>query len=1108
VIQKVHPALQQLKALGYKEGDRIYIRLLLPKNIPLEEAKKLGMAWEPEPEKIAPTPIDGYLILTADGAIFTRLKRCKDSGKFTERQTYQDGLGYLQQQNTKGYGVYVVVNAGGREDVDITRCPALFYECDGITKQQQWDKVSELTKAGFLPSLVTETRYSLHVYLATFEDTVENWQQLQQRLIQRQESDPSIHNPARLMRLAGFLHWRWSESLESFPVSIQLQTGKVYHREQLESFLPEWDAARWDKKPTGERIETDPSLDAFDIRNLAGYLDGYNPHGRRGWITCKCPAHNGRSDNSLHIEDSTGAFKCHAGCNPKEIYDAALENAKSRGYQLPERRGHSSFSPFAGIRNRLERLKKSPWGFLRGAVPGTLTEAIVPPVLIPEQYQAGDRLTEWAQLSTTHKYIVDTSGTGAGKSFDAGSVNPAQFDCRHALYVTNDPRNPSTPTLAEWDFLDGRHQGLARDDHDKWRRVGRGEAYEIEPNCGRVDVIGAIRAAGIEQADNSDLICKTCPQFEACRGGFLFGYLNARARLLRFDENPETKKIRSHPASLPSHESSVTADGETRSFPYNEFLIIWEEWTTVFKNSRTVEVDQTDMEKLIAHLATEYPDIFRQMHSLLTTLRDLLSGKVKQPNRYGWSHAALIGQLPQLPENLDLVAIAEATKPDLSFLNSASEYGVDNADLPAGLRKRFTDRDDKTAEQARTSLLKQWILPFLEILQGGAGYLNMSYGHLTITSPDERHLAIARAANKNIFLDATGHLEELALLLGVRPEEIGHIKQAVPPTDNLEVTQVALLGRLGQQRGDEQKRRVDAILNELTTRNPDSGVIRFKRFAETGQYCWFVESRGINDAQKLTTLILDGIPCENMEALAAEFTCIYGRVPVEGTEEIKVPIKLTNSLPPGIEPFFQMKVSTDPEFREFVRRRILANIHQAIGRLRANRRPDEQLKVIVLGDFPLDIPVQLVRARDITLEAASKVERVEMAIQAAVQQLKVAGEKVTQQAIAQITGISQGYVSRFRELLQTLLNTHKSKSNNSESPPDNGEWVAREYLPLVAESPEQVLEEVGTLIESYGVRSFAWIWEAASAQSQVKILTQLMMALPSGELKQLRLAAR
>lgn len=95
----LHPTLTQLKALGYGPGSSVYVRALLPKNIPLAEAQKRGMAWQTPQGKLAPIPIDGYLALTEDGRTFTRLKRPKDSDKWVEKRTYQDGCGYLEHLN-------------------------------------------------------------------------------------------------------------------------------------------------------------------------------------------------------------------------------------------------------------------------------------------------------------------------------------------------------------------------------------------------------------------------------------------------------------------------------------------------------------------------------------------------------------------------------------------------------------------------------------------------------------------------------------------------------------------------------------------------------------------------------------------------------------------------------------------------------------------------------------------------------------------------------------------------------------------------------------------------------------------------------------------------
>ncbi|MEP1078591.1 hypothetical protein NDI52_24595 [Leptolyngbya sp. PL-A3] len=334
----IHPTLQQLSLLGYQAGDRVYARLLLPKNIPLDVALRKRMAFEPKPGEIARLPIDGYLTLIDGSFSFTRIY-----GDGREKH-YPDGLSYLSSQNRKGYGIYNVVNPGGRYDEQVTSGRVLFYECDDCSKDEQWARLRRLeTILGKPASDVTDTAKSLHCYF-TLEAPLApgEWTRMQQRLIQCQDSDPSIWNPSRLMRLPGFLHWKWDKEaseLVSTPVTIAQATDSVFTLAQFDLVLPEWDSERWGKKSHqgGDRIPTNAGDDQWDIRNFAHHLEGFNPNGRkRGWATCKCPAHNGESDNSLHINLETGAFKCHAECSDKAVYHAALAVAKAAGHQFPE----------------------------------------------------------------------------------------------------------------------------------------------------------------------------------------------------------------------------------------------------------------------------------------------------------------------------------------------------------------------------------------------------------------------------------------------------------------------------------------------------------------------------------------------------------------------------------------------------------------------------------------------------------------------------------------------------------------------------------------------------------------------------------------------------
>ena len=111
---------------------------------------------------------------------------------------------------------------------------------------------------------------------------------------------------------------------------------------------------------------------------------------------------------------------------------------------------------------------------------------------------------------------------------------------------------------------------------------------------------------------------------------------------------------------------------------------------------------------------------------------------------------------------------------------------------------------------------------------------------------------------------------------------------------------------------------------------------------------------------------------------------------------------------------------------------------QAIGRLRANRRPNEQLEVVSVSDFDLGFSnIEQVKASTITINAADKFERFKLAATQAIAQLKAAGEKVTQTAVSRITGYSQQYLSRSWDLLLLLMdNLYSKSSKKSNAPPD------------------------------------------------------------------------
>ncbi|MBD1864883.1 hypothetical protein [Trichocoleus sp. FACHB-46] len=723
---------------------------------------------------------------------------------------------------------------------------------------------------------------------------------------------------------------------------------------------------------------------------------------------------------------------------------------------------HPHFAWLTQIKRKLQR----PQNSLRSA--SALRQALGDSEVV--SYQPGERLTTWAQgINQGHRYILDTSPPGSGKSFDAGNIDPCQIaDHLHqVIYISDQHRNPSVETLSitnGWVDLEARHAGLITEKtpngSDRLRRAKLGQVPSHPANCARTGLIGTLRTKQIQGADTAAVVCGTCHLREACihAEGPGYGFLNQRHSAL------SSPQLRSHPDSLPA----------PLEYDYASTISIWDEPGQSFQVKRDIVITRADLEQTIVALVT-YPDLLQQVQPLIAELLPYLDGQIKLP-KFGQNHSQVLALLPDV-DQVSISALEKALQPNLSFLDTTTQYGVASADLPPSLRKKFTFKDEELASQAEQTLIKQWLPDLLRVLTGKTqGALRLHQRLLTLSLLDTRHRAIAQASSAIIFLDATLSREDLALKLGCDPREIYLCYQVTPLIDNLRLLQVTDTGRMGMQRGKDQQRRTAAILNYYQTKDSKIQVIDFKRFANQNMGAWWRDSRGVNDFEEITTLILVGTPCRNLGDLLAEYGILSGCHHLE-----------------------------DPGFKAFVDRAIRADMYQAIGRLRAHRRSNEMLQVIILSDFDLQLTnVELTKASAITLEAANKFETFTLAIEQAVQQLQADGKKVTQSAIAALTDYSQQYISRYWKLLQTLLEVFNSKgSKKFEAQPNEIAVIMEEAIQACQDTP-QLLTTIGEVFLGWVTpRQWQRLWHQLSQQAQLKILTALLLTLPSNELTEL-----
>jgi hypothetical protein len=345
--------------LGLDIDTPLKLRLFSPKNVPEDVRLRRGLAFREEAK--------GKVVNNAKhGVIYPITRHPKLPFDVKIQKQGKDGVGLIsdhrgfEEHYNKGYNAYVVINdipadridkSTGSDD-DVIACRALFFECDDISIEAQWEKLRDLEQLlGRKATMVVQTYKSLHCYF-TLEASCskEEWTYFQQRLIQRMGSDDSLWNPSRIMRLPG-LPYRKFEGGDITDVQLVViaeESGNRFTLAEFNGILPEWDRATWEKAHKKHNKQASRSslkgqinvpmpenMPPYDMRLLAPYLPDYVEGGRRGWDTARCPVHaleGDHSGDSLHVNRATGAYVCHAGCSRQEIWKATHVIALTAGY--------------------------------------------------------------------------------------------------------------------------------------------------------------------------------------------------------------------------------------------------------------------------------------------------------------------------------------------------------------------------------------------------------------------------------------------------------------------------------------------------------------------------------------------------------------------------------------------------------------------------------------------------------------------------------------------------------------------------------------------------------------------------------------------------------
>lgn len=691
-------------------------------------------------------------------------------------------------------------------------------------------------------------------------------------------------------------------------------------------------------------------------------------------------------------------------------------------------------------------------------------------------------------------------------------------------------------------------------------------------NCINHEAFVKAAALGLDWASETaagNPICLKCPFYGTCGqessiGKDGQGFRAERARVFRSEQNLRlSMKSAPAPSSYPAYTQTVgileesslqvraidTMTASLASFD-RQWADLEGEAPEVYENLKSIKVvlrpalkGEADIprfgldDKLIREMLPEPPkwldvDAIQSIRdAICPTVEDVLGGEpdgvetTPQTEAIAKLKAKLkrkINKLPSLKRKLaekkQAIAVHEAKKRGLATLADTAktralrdsiqklESEVESHDLEIQRMEGEIEKLEEERELVRTANRKfrsddrrealdklantpvQWLPRFLEVWAGiTPGAIRINGGVITITTQNHRHNEVLDTLRGVIHLDATGDLDILSSCRNVSKDRFIVGFQEGGETPNLKIYQVKGFGQAGKQRAESTDQRINAAIAAITERfdlrKPAIIDHKAKAAATSADGAWFVDHRGSNRFKERDALINVGAPLVNLGAVFDEWLALGG-----------------DSTGIGFELYYQKLFD--------------AELIQDIGRLRAARRQDELLHVFFVNDLELPFEAEQINAADLTIEAAEQGERTARAVIEAVLTLCRDGAKVTQQAIANCTTITQGRISQIFQqlggwslwkkiislLIESLNRTTNNFSQQLKDLTSEEEWLALEWLPaLVSEfldEPERVAKDIAAIVKNQGWKSWTRIMNAASAEVKAGILAIALSFMP------------
>lgn len=780
------------------------------------------------------------------------------------------------------------------------------------------------------------------------------------------------------------------------------------------------------------------------------------------------------------------------------------------------------------------------------------------------RYSIGSRLGAWKQLQQQGKrVIIDLSGTGGGKSFDAARTSPEYWGCDRVIAGLPDAQNPTVKGFEDWALLEGRHLGNV-EENGKLRRatIDTPKDAKVSPaNCDKAYALQVL-AERNPATPAFFLGCQNCVHNWRCgkESGDGFG---ARFQAA---EAWGSKFIRTSYARLPHGDGDEAGNLATAA-------LILDEASGNLQTVKTVEVTRDDQAAKWAQVSFESEVLTQQLRNLFQWLQDGRYREISSFNgRYGIVQADVGPELRKLlPEHLDWAEIA-------SLEDDTAErqlFGLNRPKMTQQERSRLKKLEAKRPLSKSESKRLAELVERQQAGQGGsvfdgrrgAGTNRQQFGLAGLTKEErkdlkqlqQKPLTEAEAAE----LAALRAKHEVSKGEPLSPGEMAARAKELPKRWLTEFLQV-LLGDIPghitilpdgtislvienrHHRSAIAAAKQVLILDKSFPRDRETAALMLGCSPDEIAYCE-VEAPSYGN---VTTIQVTGLgklgsnrgeqleKCRQklVEALKRQdpthvhfdrkafspdgvlFRDNVGSNDYQGCKSISSTIPRPNMAAMLAQycTLTGQAVGFDSEgFQHYYRRTIRELLDQTKGRLRANLRPGESLEFYVLGDDDLPIGCdRIIEALDITPEAARKGKRGILQILEAAQWVLTQGQNLTQTAVAAATralglrdgkGFSQQYISKVwqavLERLQLFLLGVTKKSCSQVDEPTVSDAV--EVIEAVAAAPDPPVEAVTEVVMGLSQADAIATWRRLSYSAQKLVIQSLMLALAPGRVESL-----